>query len=118
MKINPTQRNKLLLLQRKPLTACEVTPSWNSSGWLADFVQIYPNKIKKTSFENQREKFLQLKQDNANAKKAETNFKGTFSEDDEDAQEKLRQNQERNLELKRKREQQLKQELEIIEEQN
>jgi hypothetical protein len=59
-----------------------------------------------------------LKQDNANAKKAETNFKGTFSEDDEDAQEKLRQNQERNLELKRKREQQLKQELEIIEEQN
>lgn len=35
-----------------------MTPSWNSSGWLADFIQIYPNKLKKVTFENQRESFL------------------------------------------------------------
>jgi hypothetical protein len=38
------------------LTACEIEPSWNSSGWLADFILIKPNKLKKATFENQREK--------------------------------------------------------------
>jgi len=47
MQIQPTSRNKLNLLHKKPLTSCEISPSWNSSGWLADFVQIYPNKMKK-----------------------------------------------------------------------
>jgi hypothetical protein len=51
MGIEPTQRNKQQLLQRKPLTSCKIEPSWDSSGWLADFVQIYPNKGKKKSFE-------------------------------------------------------------------
>ena len=60
MNIQPTARNKKLLLEKKPLTACEITPSWNSSGWLADYVNIYPNKIKKQSYENQRDLFLQM----------------------------------------------------------
>jgi hypothetical protein len=40
------------LLKRKPLTACEICPSWDSSGWLADQVVIFPNKKKKQTFEN------------------------------------------------------------------
>lgn len=63
MNIDPTLRNKATLLAKKPLTACEVTPSWNSSGWLADFIQIYPNKPKKQTFENQREAYLLNKHD-------------------------------------------------------
>jgi hypothetical protein len=58
MKIEPTMRNKIQILQQKPLTNCEITPSWNSSGWLADFVQIYPNRTKKRTFENSRDSFV------------------------------------------------------------
>lgn len=37
-----------------------------------------------------------MRNDNANTKKEEKPFKGNYSEDDEDAQEKLRLTQERN----------------------
>ena len=55
MNIEPNQKNKTALLQRKPLTACEINPGWDGSGWLADFVIIYPNKNKSKTFEQHRE---------------------------------------------------------------
>ena len=61
MKIVPSQKNKTLLLSRKPLTSCEIVPIQNSSSWLADQIQIYPNRLKKKTFENTREEFLQKK---------------------------------------------------------
>ena len=74
-----------MLLQRKPLTACELLPSWNSSGWLADFIQIYPNKLKKQSFENQRENFLQTKLEKLKELEDEKNnyFKTNYSDSDD-----------------------------------
>lgn len=55
MRIDTTATNKEKLLKKQPLTSCEIAPGWNSSGWLADEIKIYPNKLKKVSFENQRE---------------------------------------------------------------
>jgi hypothetical protein len=63
MKIEPTAKNKERLLLKQPLTDCEMTPGWNSSGWLADEIKIYPNKLKKISYENQRDTFLETKRE-------------------------------------------------------
>ena len=43
MNIEPNGPNKNKLLEQQPLTACLIVPSWNSSGWLADQLQIFPN---------------------------------------------------------------------------
>ena len=73
MNINPTKTRKQLLLQQKPLTSCYVDKIRNSSGWLADQILIYPNRLKKKcSFESERdqklkEKFQKIKE----AKQAE-----------------------------------------------
>jgi NADH:ubiquinone oxidoreductase subunit len=58
MKIEPTQNNKIKLLKKNPLTSCMIESGWNSSGWLANEVRIYPQKVSKTSFETEREDFL------------------------------------------------------------
>lgn len=63
MGIMPTLINKEKLLKKQPLTACELQPEWNSSGWLADGIKIYPNKIKKISYENGRDEFLERKRE-------------------------------------------------------
>jgi len=43
MNIVASSRNIVELLEDQPLTACLIVPSWNSSGWLADQLQIFPN---------------------------------------------------------------------------
>ena len=50
-------------MKKQPLTACEMAPVWNSSGWLADEIKIYPNKLQKISYENQRDSFLEAKRE-------------------------------------------------------
>ena len=49
--LKPNAINKRNVLERRPLTSCEVVANWNSSGWLADNVQIFPHKPKRNSFE-------------------------------------------------------------------
>ena len=61
MKIEPTAKNKENLLRKQPLTSCELQPGWNSSGWLADEIKIYPNKIKRANYENSRDNMLEQK---------------------------------------------------------
>ena len=60
IKIEPNAKNIANLLKHAPLSSCEFSPGWNNSGWLADVLYIYPNKIKKQSFENNRETLNQL----------------------------------------------------------
>ena len=60
--IEPNPKNITNLLKHAPLSSCEFSPGWNNSGWLADMLYIYPNKVKKQSFENNRENFLQMKE--------------------------------------------------------
>ena len=63
MRIEPTQRNKAKLLKKSPLTSCFMKPGWNNSGWLADSIQIYPNRTKtEKTYENDREKIVETKQ--------------------------------------------------------
>jgi hypothetical protein len=45
--IEANARNIQRLLKTQPLSSCEFSPGWNNSGWLADVLHIYPNKIKK-----------------------------------------------------------------------
>jgi hypothetical protein len=52
-------------LKTQPLSSCEFSPGWNSSGWLADVLYIYPNKLKKQSFDTNRDAILQLKEEQA-----------------------------------------------------
>lgn len=59
--IEPNPKNIANLLKHAPLSSCEFSPGWNNSGWLADVLYIYPNKVKKQTFENNRENYLQLK---------------------------------------------------------
>ena len=59
--IEPNSKNIANLLKTAPLSSCEFSPGWNNSGWLADVLYIYPNKLKKQSFENNREAILQMK---------------------------------------------------------
>ena len=62
MNINPTKTRKQLLLQQKPLTSCYIDKMRNSSGWLADQILIYPNRLKKKcSFESERDQKLKEK---------------------------------------------------------
>jgi hypothetical protein len=56
--IEPNPKNIANLLLHAPLSSCEFSPGWNNSGWLADVLYIYPNKVKKQTFENNREAFL------------------------------------------------------------
>lgn len=53
MKIEPSLRNKLKLLKKNPLTSCKIESGWNSSGWLADEIRIYPNRTQ--TFEDCRD---------------------------------------------------------------
>ena len=46
MRIEPNARNKAKILKKSPLTNCFLLPGWNNSGWLADTIQIYPNRTK------------------------------------------------------------------------
>ena len=62
MRIEPTQRNKTKLLKKSPLTSCFLVPSWNNSGWLADTLQIYPNRSKTDkTYENDRDNIVETK---------------------------------------------------------
>jgi len=56
VKIEPSQRNKLKLLKKKPLTSCKIEAGWNNSGWLADEIRIYPNKTQ--TYEDSRDQYL------------------------------------------------------------
>jgi hypothetical protein len=70
MNIKPTKARKQIFLQRKPLTSVEITATQNNSGWLADYVHIYPNRInKKNCFEAKRDLIVQAKQDAKNEEK-------------------------------------------------
>ena len=51
MGIEANPKNIARLLKTQPLSSCEFSPGWNSSGWLADMLYIYPNKLKKNSFD-------------------------------------------------------------------
>ena len=62
MGIEPNSKNIANLLKTAPLSSCEFSPGWNNSGWLADVLYIYPNKVKKQTFENNREAILQMKE--------------------------------------------------------
>ena len=53
--LSATQANIDKLLMKNPLSSCEISCGWNTSGWLADTIQIYPNRPKKKSFDNQRD---------------------------------------------------------------
>ena len=65
MKIEPTHRNKARLLKKSPLTSCFMKPSWNNSGWLADSLQIYPNRTKtEKTYENDRDNIVETKNKN------------------------------------------------------
>jgi hypothetical protein len=51
MGIEANSKNIAKLLKTQPLSSCEFSPGWNNSGWLADVLYIYPNKLKKQSFD-------------------------------------------------------------------
>ena len=51
MGLTPTQANIDKILMKSPLSSCEINCTWNTSGWLADVIMIYPNRISKKSFE-------------------------------------------------------------------
>lgn len=62
MRIEPTRRNIARLLEKRPLTSCCFKSGWNNSGWLADSIQIYPNRGKtEKTYENDREKIVETK---------------------------------------------------------
>lgn len=62
MKIEPTMRNKARHLSKSPLTSCYMKPGWNNSGWLADTLQIFPNRTKTAqTYENDREHIVESK---------------------------------------------------------
>lgn len=65
MGVEANARNIARLLKTQPLSSCEFAPGWNSSGWLADILYIYPNKVKKQSFDSNREAMLQMKEEQA-----------------------------------------------------
>ena len=46
MGINPTKNAIIRLLKSNPLSNCEISSSWNSTGWLADQLIIYPMRTK------------------------------------------------------------------------
>ena len=48
MNINPTPNAIIRLLKANPLSSCEISSSWNSTGWLADQLIIYPMRTKKS----------------------------------------------------------------------
>ena len=62
MSIEPNAKNIANLLKTAPLSSCEFSPGWNNSGWLADVLYIYPNKVKKQTFETNRDAILQIKE--------------------------------------------------------
>lgn len=71
MGIEANARNIARLLKMQPLSSCEFSPGWNNSGWLADFLYIYPNKMKKQSFDSNRDAIMQLREEqNRKAKEA------------------------------------------------
>ena len=62
MRIDPNIRNKAKLLKKSPLTSCFLQPGWNNSGWLADTIQIYPNRTKtENTYENNRDNIVEDK---------------------------------------------------------
>ena len=65
MKIEPSWKNKEKILKKKPLTNCPLQSGWNNSGWIADFLSIYPNRSKTDkTYENNRENIVQMKRRN------------------------------------------------------
>ena len=65
MGIEANGRNIAKLLKTQPLSSCEFSPGWNNSGWLADVLYIYPNKLKKQSFDSNRDAIIQLREEQA-----------------------------------------------------
>ena len=62
MRIEPNQRNRAKLLQKKPLTSCFIKTNWSNSGWLADTISIYPNRTKtEQTYENARDLIVETK---------------------------------------------------------
>lgn len=49
--LQATQANIDRLLQKAPLSSCEINAIWNNSGWLADSVTIIPNSIENKNFD-------------------------------------------------------------------
>ena len=43
MNLRATQSNIEKLLQKEPLSACQLKPVWNNAGWLADSLTVIPN---------------------------------------------------------------------------
>ena len=48
-----TPQNIEYILEKAPLSSCDLIPGWNSSSWLADTVTINPLSLKK-SFDHNR----------------------------------------------------------------
>lgn len=59
--IEANARNIARLLKEHPLSSCEFSPGWNNSGWLADVLYIYPTKIKRVSFDSNRDNIIQMR---------------------------------------------------------
>ena len=97
MRIEPTARNKAKLLKKSPLTACDLEPGWNNSGWLADSIAIYPNRSKTSkTYENDRDNIMESKARNERLLKLNENQKEEIwkfedEESDEEFANKLRE---------------------------
>lgn len=61
MSVEANPSNIARLLKTQPLSSCEFAPGWNNSGWLADVLHIYPNKIKKQTFDSNRDAIIQTR---------------------------------------------------------
>ena len=59
LELAPTQANIDNLLEKKPLSQCEISSGWSSNGWLADSISIYPNKINSKCFDKQRDAIVE-----------------------------------------------------------
>lgn len=57
--LNCTPSNVDSVLEKAPLSSCEIIPGWNNSGWLADTVTIVPLSLKK-GFDYHRSEYNDL----------------------------------------------------------
>ena len=91
MRIEPTLRNKTKLLQKSPLTSCFLVPGWNNSGWLADTIQIYPNRSKTDkTYENDRDNIVETKQRHERLlREAENQKEDIWKLEDEESDEEI-----------------------------
>ena len=57
--LNCTPQNIEGVLEKAPLSSCELVPGWNNSGWLADTITIVPLSSK-NAFDHHRPELVDL----------------------------------------------------------